>query len=322
MAYPRLLGLHHVTAISTDPQDTIDFYLDVLGLTLVKRTVNFDDPGTYQLFFGDPDATPGSVLTFFPWPGADRGRAGNGQVTAVAFAAARGTLFYWHDRLLKRGIEVSMLGQRFGDQVLGFADPDGLRLEIIESPILGPRASHGPVPDTFSLAGLHSLTMSVEGYERTAAMLQDVLGLRPLGSENRRFRYTVHEAAAPSAIIDVVCAPAGPVGLAGAGTVHHVAWRTPHDEEQREWRNVLVRAGFNVSPVMDRRYFHSIYYREPGGILFAVATDTPGFAADEPVSRLGQRLMLPPWLEPSRRVIESTLPPLTMPEAVAHLRSS
>jgi glyoxalase family protein len=322
VGYPRLLGLHHVTAIATDPQDSLDFYLEVLGLTLVKRTVNFDDPGTYHLYFGDADATPGSILTFFPWPGAHRGHVGNGQVAATSFAAPRGSFFYWHDRLLKRGIEVSRLGQRFGDQVLGFEDPDGLPLEIVETKALGPRSSQGPVPEPFALAGFHSVTLAEEGYERTAAMLQEVMGLRPVGNENRRFRYAIDDEESPASIVDVICAPAGPTGQLGAGTVHHLAWRTSNDADQRDWRNVLVRAGVNVSPVMDRRYFHSIYYREPGGILFEIATDAPGFATDEPYSRLGERLMLPPWLESSRRAIEATLPPLTMPGDVTHLRSS
>jgi len=322
VASPRLLGLHHVTAIATDPQDSLDFYLEVLGLTLVKRTVNFDDPGTYHLYFGDADATPGSILTFFPWPGAHRGHVGNGQVAATAFAAPRGSYFYWHDRLLKRGIEVTRLGQRFGDLVLGFRDPDGLPLEIVETKALGPRSVHGPLPEPFALRGFHSATLAEEGYERTAALLQEVLGLKPIGVENRRFRYAVDDEESPASIVDVVCAPAGPAGQVGAGTVHHLAWRTSDDADQREWRNALVRAGVNVSPVMDRRYFHSIYFREPGGILFEIATDTPGFATDEPLSRLGERLMLPPWLESSRRAIEATLPPLTMPGDVAHLRSS
>ena len=320
VARPRLNGIHHITAIATDAQDSLDFYTDVLGLNLVKRTVNFDDPGTYHLYFGDPGATPGSILTFFSWPHAHRGQPGNGQVTATAFAAPRGSYFYWHDRLLKRGIEVSKLGQRFGDQVIGFEDPDGLPLEIVETTALGPRASHGPVPEPFALAGFHSATLSEEGYELTATMLQDVMGLKPIGNQDSRFRYVLDDAQSPASIVDVVCAPAGPHGQLGAGTVHHIAWRTPDDGEQREWRGSLARAGVNVSPVMDRRYFHSIYYREPGGVLFEIATDEPGFATDEPAAHLGERLMLPPWLERSRRVIEAALPPLTMPEDVTHLR--
>ena len=307
-------GIHHITAIASDPQRTLDFYTQVLGLRLVKLTVNFDDPGTYHLYFGNAEGSPGSILTFFPWPGVRRGTVGNGQVSATAFAVPPDALEFWRSRLDERRIPASSAGTRFGETVLRFADPDGMPVELVATSGADPRRGwHGTsIPPAHAICGFHSATLSEEGYERTAALLQDAMGLRFVGSEGNRFRYAA-AGAVVSAIVDVVCAPDGPTGRLGAGTVHHIAWRTPDAAQQRLWRETLVQGGYNVSPVMDRAYFHSIYFREPGGILFEIATDPPGFATDEAGDHLGERLMLPPWLEPQRSVVERTLPPLTLP---------
>jgi glyoxalase family protein len=314
MTAPTISGIHHITAIASDPQRNLDFYTRVLGLRLVKLTVNFDDPGTYHFYFGDREGSPGSILTFFPWPGIRRGIAGNGQVSATAFAVRPDALEFWESRLAAQGLPVAEAVERFGERVVRFADPDGLPLELVATPGADPRGvwNDASIPRTHAICGFHSATLSAEGYERTAALLQQPMGLRLVGSEGNRFRYA---AAAPGAgaIVDIVCAPDGRSGRAGAGTVHHIAWRTPDAAQQHRWREVLVGDGLNVSPIMDRAYFLSIYFREPGGILFEIATDPPGFAIDEPADHLGERLMLPSWLEPQRPVVERTLPSLTLP---------
>jgi glyoxalase family protein len=307
-----IAGLHHVTAITADPQRNIDFYCGVLGLRLVKLTVNFDDPGSYHLYFGDELGTPGTILTFFAWPGARRGRPGPPQVTVTAFSAPRTAHDHWFARLHTAGAAPRPAADRFGDSVLAFTDPDGLRLEIIGSddPPGHPWAA-GPIPAPQALRGFHSVTLAEEGYEDTARLLQDLMHFTPAGTHQDRFRFRA--TTGPAALVDLLCVPAAPQGTLGAGVVHHVAFRTPDDPQQAAWREQIVHRGLNVSPIMDRRYFHSIYYREPGGILFEIATDTPGFTADEPAADLGTRLMLPPWFEPRRAEIERSLPPLRMP---------
>lgn len=309
MSTRTISGIHHITAIASDPQRNLDFYTEVLGLRLVKLTVNFDDPGTYHFYFGDEEGSPGSILTFFPWPGSRRGIVGNGQVSATAFAVALGSLKYWVSRLTDHGVSAQDAGTRFGEPVIRFADPDGMPLELVGTAHAAPHA----------LAGFHSATLSEEEYEKTAALLQDVMGLQYVGSEGNRFRYRAGAGSA-GAIVDVICTPDGAWGRLGAGTVHHIAWRTPDDAQQGIWRTDLVRGGYNVSPIMDRIYFHSIYFREPGGILFEIATDPPGFAVDEPREHLGERLTLPPWLETQRTEIEQAVPRLRLPQQRSHAR--
>lgn len=310
---PRLSGIHHVTAIAGDPQRNLDFYTEVIGLRLVKRTVNFDDAGTYHLYFGNATGAPGSILTFFPWPGVRRGVIGNGQVTASSFAVARDAVAFWRDRLRSFGIPVTEAEPRFDEPVLRFDDPDGLGLEIIGTERAQPTSawSRADIPADHAICGFHSVTLSAEAYEGTAALLSDVMRFALIGQDGSRYRFAAPGGAAAS-IVDVLCAPAGPEGALGAGTVHHIAWRTPDDAQQAAWRGTLVKGGYNVSPIMDRSYFRSIYYREPGGVLFEIATDPPGFATDESVEHLGERLMLPRWLEKSRPAIEHRLAPLTL----------
>jgi len=316
MTTRTITGIHHITAIAGDPQRNLDFYTTVLGLRLVKLTVNFDDPQTYHFYFGNEEGTPGSILTFFPWPGARRGVVGPSQVTAIAFAIPVDSAAYWRSHLSNHGVTVADSPERFGDSVLAVTDPDGLPLELVATSHADAMLAwkDGPIGVDHAIRGFHSATVSEVGYEQTAHLLTDTMGFAHVGSEGNRFRYQA-AGGGHGAIVDVLCTPAGRVGQLGTGTVHHIAWRTPDDVQQREWRGELARLGYNVTPVIDRTYFHSIYYREPGGVLFEIATDPPGFAIDEPAAHLGERLMLPQRFEPVRAMLERVLPPVTLPVA-------
>jgi glyoxalase family protein len=314
MTKPSIPGIHHITAMAGDPQRNLDFYTAVLGLRLVKLTVNFDDPGTYHFYFGNEKGTPGSILTFFPWPDARRGVVGSGHVTAITFAIPTGSVAYWRSRLSEHGVRVDDTGERFSETVLAIADPDGLPLELVASAHADPASAWqgAPVDREHAICGFHSATLSEEGYEQTARLLTDTMGFSLVGNEGNRFRFQTGDGGA-AAMVDVLCTPAGRVGRLGTGTVHHIAWRTPDDAQQLQWRSELARDGYNVTPVVDRNYFHSIYYREPGGVLFEIATDPPGFAIDESPEHLGERLMLPQQYESQRSALERVLPSLTLP---------
>ena len=316
MARRTIKGIHHVTAIAGDPQRNLDFYTTVLGLRLVKLTVNFDDPQTYHFYFGNEDGTPGSILTFFPWPSARQGVVGSSQVTAITFAIPLGSAAYWRSRLSEHGVTAADADKRFGESVLAITDPDGLPLELVATAHSDATMAWkgGPVDIEHAIRAFHSATVSEEGYEQTARLLTDIMGFAPVSSEGNRFRYQA-AGNGHGAIVDLLCTPAGRLGRLGTGTVHHIAWRTPDDAQQREWRGKLARLGYNVTPVIDRNYFHSIYYREPGGVLFEIATDPPGFAIDEPKEHLGERLMLPPQYEHARAMLERILPRVTLPVA-------
>jgi glyoxalase family protein len=303
-----IAGLHHVTAITADAQKNIDFYCGVLGLRLVKLTVNFDDPGSYHLYYGDELGRPGTIMTFFAWPGGRPGAVGPPQVTATAFAVPADSLGYWSARLKEHNVELKSHADRFGERVLPFADPDGMPLEIIAS--ANPQGlpwTKGPIPAEHAVRAFHGVTLSEEGYENTAKLLTDVMGFHFIGGEQNRFRYRAAGDGMASTV-DLLCVPDGREGSMGAGVVHHVAFRTKDDSQQAAWHKEIAQLGFNVSPVMDRTYFHSIYYREPGGVLFEIATEKPGFAVDESVDHLGGKLMLPAPLERYRAEIERVLP--------------
>jgi glyoxalase family protein len=306
-------GIHHITAIATDPQRNLDFYTQVMGLRLVKLTVNFDDPGTYHFYFGGENGAPGSILTFFPWPGAALGSIGPGQVVAIAFAVSIESLAYWNARLRTHGVSVHADVERFGERVMRFRDPDGVWLELVATSRTEPAAVSqiGPVPPEHALLAFHSATLSEANPDSTAA-LANVMGYELKGSEGNRLRY--HTLGQTAAILDVLHEAEAPRGRLGAGTVHHIAFRTPGNEQQLAWRDDLISRGYYVTPVIDRVYFHSIYFREPGGVLFEIATDPPGFAVDEPTEHLGERLKLPSWLEPHRNDLQRRLPRLTRTE--------
>ena len=309
----QILGIHHVTAIAGEPQQNIDFYSGFLGLRLVKLTVNYDSPETYHLYYGDENGHPGTILTFFPWPGAPKGRKGAGQVTVTSFSIPQASVGYWVERLSKHGIRFEGPINRFEDQVISFSDPDDLKLELVAHAGAEERSGwlHGPVPQEHAIRGFFGVTLSEEGYERTASLLTEIMGFHLVKEDRNRFRYEVGEGGA-GALVDVLCQPDAPTGLVSVGTVHHLAWRTPNDEQQKEWRNVLVNARLNVTPVIDRKYFHSIYFREPGGVLFEIATDPPGFTVDETLEKLGTGLVLPSWLEPLRAQLRNILPPVKL----------
>lgn len=307
----QIPGIHHVTAIASDPQRNLDFYTGILGLRLVKLTVNFDDPGTYHFYFGDEIGRPGTILTFFPWPGARRGRWGNGQVAVTSFAIPEGAIGFWRERLHHYGISVGKPRQRFDEEALVFVDPDGLQLELVaHSPAQTWQPwEAGPVPSVHAIRGFHGVTIWERDYERTAELLTDTLGFRLVAAKENLYRFSAAGDGAGS-LLDVLHRPDGDTGRGGAGTVHHVAWRTRDDAEQLAWQQEIADHGLRVTPVMDRQYFHSIYFREPGGVLFEIATDPPGFTLDESVAQLGQHLKLPPWLERRRGEVEQRLPQL------------
>lgn len=304
-------GIHHITAIAGEPQKNINFYHNLLGQRLVKRTVNFDDPGTYHFYFADEIGTPGTVLTFFPWRHVAPGVRGNGEVAATAYTVPTAALDYWRDRLDAHGVVVREAKSRFGAEVIAFADPDGMEIELIGSDAhttIQPWLN-GPIPAEFMLRGFHSATLWVAQAAPTADLLTKQLGYTFVGQEGNRYRYQ----GASNDIglyIDLVERPGQPPARMGAGSVHHIAFRTVDDTEQVEYKTQLHKANYSVSPVMDRQYFHSIYFRSPGGVLFEVATDAPGFTYDEPVAELGSHLKLPSWLEPQRAAIEAKVAPI------------
>lgn len=307
-------GIHHITAITADAQKNIDFYTGVLGLRLVKLTVNFDDPTSYHLYYGDELGRPGTILTFFAWPGAYKGRIGPPQVTTTAYCVPPDSLNFWIKHLQSKNIPVIGPTQRFGDRVLTLSDSDGMQIEIIATAnSKGQAWAAGPIPAEHAIRGFHSATLSEEGYENTAKLLTETMGFKSDGAEQNRFRYRAASGDGFASTIDLLCVPDARHGTLGAGIVHHIAFRTPDDAQQIAWRNTIASDGYNVSPIMDRVYFHSIYYREPGGVLFEIATDQPGFTADQSADALGKKLMLPPWLEPHRAGIEQAVTPLKLP---------
>lgn len=312
----EILGIHHVTAIAGDPQCNVDFYTQILGLRLVKLTINYDDPSSYHFYYGDEAGSPGSILTFFAWPGGYRGRRGVAQATVASFSVPGGSLDYWKERFDRFEVLWEPPVARFGEAVLVFYDPDGLKLELVAHPGAEERAAWqgGPIPEPYALRGFHSVTLTERSAAPTAALLTETMGFRLVQEEGERSRYTVGESGA-ARIVDLVSLPETPRGVIGTGTVHHIAWRTPDDTQQEAWRAYLTQQRYHVSPVMDRQYFHSIYYPEPGGVLFEIATDAPGFTADELLENLGTSLRLPDWLEPHRDAIQRGLLPLTLPQS-------
>ena len=315
-----IVGLHHVTAIASDPQANLDFYTQVLGLRFVKRTVNFDDPGTYHFYFGDDLGSPGTILTFFPWPRVGRGTAGVGEVTHTAFSIPADSLTYWEQRLVQRHIKFTRSPRRFEEEVLTFSDTSGMQIELVAHAEAS--AAHPPrfsdVPSAHAIRGFHGVTMLQLDATETAATLA-VMGFLPIAEEGNRLRFA--SPADPSALgnhIDILVDPQANFGRSGAGSVHHIAFRAANDESQLDWRTTITEH-LPATEVLDREYFHSIYFREPGGVLFELATDNPGFAIDEPLESLGERLCLPPWFESRRTSLEEILPPITLHKDAAEI---
>ncbi len=313
-------ALHHVTAFAGDPARNLDFYGRVLGLRLVKRTVNFDDPGTWHLYYGDGAGTPGSILTFFPIPGLPRGHRGAGQATETAFSVPPASLPFWRERLTALGVPFAEPAPRFGAELIAFEDPDGLGLELVAdaSSEARPGTAAGDIPAEHAIRGFFGVTLKLRDAGRTAAVLTGLLGYAPGVEEDGRIRFAAErEDGAMAAVVDIIEAPRAARGDDGAGVVHHIAFRVADTTGQEALRRRIAAAGHRVTPILDRQYFRSIYFREPGGVLFEVASDPPGFAVDEPAETMGGRLMLPEWLEPQRAQIERALPALDRAGVVA-----
>jgi glyoxalase family protein len=306
----RVNGLHHITAIAGAPQENLDFYAGVLGMRLVKKSVNQDDPGTYHLFYADAEGRPGTDLTFFPWTALAPPRLGHGLAVEVSLEVPADSLPFWGARLEKYGARIDDLAMRFGARVLPVVDPHGLRLALVEA-APGPGRAFTPwddssVPAERQIRGLHSARLRERHPETTASVLSSVLGFTPRGTDDGWTRYGFEDV--PGAV-DIQEARE-PRGTWGVGSVHHLAWRVDDEQHQLAMREQIEARGVSATPVIDRFWFKSVYFKEPGGVLFELATDGPGFAADEDPAHLGETLVLPPWLETSRRQIEGVLPPL------------
>jgi len=295
---PHLLGLHHITAIAGDPERNVLFYNRTLGLRLVKVTVNFDDPGSYHLYYGSGKGSPGSLLTFFPWPRAHAGRHATGETGAIALSIPEGSQDFWKSRLREKQIAFEAVSPEGGSKKLILDDPDGMKLHLVEAAPLDAalRWEEGPVSADHAIHGINHVVLDIAENDVTASrqLLETQLGLN--GGASR--------------LAEIASAGSRKRGVMGPGVVHHIAWRAADDAEQAAWRTQLLDAGLHVTPVMDRQYFHSIYFREPGGVLYEIATDNPGFLTDETYGELGKHLKLPPWLEAHRSTIEAALPPL------------
>lgn len=314
----QLRGLHHVTAISGSAQENVDFYAGVLGMRLVKRSVNQDDPGTYHLFYADAEGHPGSDLTFFPWAQMAPSRDGFGLSTEVSLAVPPGSLVFWSGRLQRYGVAVGAAEVRFGEHVLPLMDPHGLRLALVESASSLRREftawSGSPVSAEHQIRGLESARMSEANLPGTTSFLEAAMGFRHLGTENGWHRYGLAEGKSGE-YVDVREVPGAGRGAWGTGSIHHLAWRVDDEAHQAEVRASVEAGGAHATPEIDRFWFKSVYFKEPGGVLFELATDGPGFAVDEDPERLGETLVLPPWLEANRAAIEAAVPKLTMPAA-------
>ncbi len=310
----NILGLHHITAIAGPAQENLDFYAGVLGMMLVKKSVNQDDPGTYHLFYADAEGHPGTDLTFFPWAEAAPARPGHGLANEVALAVPRGSLAYWGPRLTRYGAPIGSPESRFGEKALRLRDPHGLDVALVETePAAGRSFTPGPsspVPAEHQIRGLHGARLREHKVGPTADFLSEVMGFRHVGAEAEWHRYAV-AGGGSGAFIDLAETPDSPRGFWGIGSIHHLAWRVDNEEHQAAIRKLVEAASRRPTPVIDRFWFKSVYFTEPGGVLFELATDGPGFAVDEDPAHLGEALVLPPWLEPKRKKIEAALPPLS-----------
>ena len=307
----KILGLHHITAIAGQAQRNYDFYTRILGLRLVKKTVNFDDPGTYHLYYGDEVGTPGSILTFFPWEGVQKGRPGTGMATEIAYSIPKESLEFWTKRFDEFKIKYQPISERFGEQYLSFEDPDGLILNLVVPNNDDNRKpwSTNEVNAGVAIKGFHSIVLTLRNKTATAKILTDIFGYTFLTQEGNRSRF-ITDAIETANMVDLSEEPNGQNGINAGGTNHHVAFRVKDDQLLMQFREKVRTAGFHITEKIDRNYFYSLYFREPGGVLFELASDNPGFATDEPISELGTHLMLPPQYEKSRTRIEQILPAL------------
>ncbi len=307
----RILGLHHITAIADNAKRNLDFYTQVLGLRMVKKTVNFDDPGTYHFYYGNEEGTPGTILTFFPWEGIGKGTNGSGLATHIGYSVPNGSLEFWKNRLQQFNVNVEE-SEIFGEKLISFQDPDGLQLQFIESSTPDDRKvwTTDDIKDENALKGFHNITLTLKKSDPTIKVLTDIFGYDLQKQEGERYRFTT-DAIETANLVDIIENDKIPAGRNAAGTNHHVAFRVKDDKVLMEFREKVLSAGFNITPKIDRDYFYSLYFREPGGVLFEIATDNPGFTVDEPLNELGQNLKLPKQHEPLRSKIEEVLPKLS-----------
>lgn len=308
----KILGLHHITAIAGNAKRNLDFYTKVLGQRFVKKTVNFDDPGTYHFYFGNETGTPGTVLTFFPWANVRQGRNGTGMVTNIGYAVPEGSLDFWQNRLKEFDVKQEEVVEKFGEKHLPFEDPDGLKLDLIVPNKEDQRKQWvtNEIKSDVATKGFHSVTLTLRRAEPTVAVLTDILGYHLSKQEGNHYRF-VTDSIDNANIVDLIIAPDVPAGLNAAGTNHHVAFRVKDDNILMDYREKVLSKGLNITPKIDRDYFFSLYFREPGGVLFELATDNPGFTRDEPLSELGTHLKLPKQYEGVRTQIEKVLPDLS-----------
>ena len=309
---PRILGLHHVTAIAGNAQRNHDFYTRVLGLRFVKKTVNFDDPGTYHLYYGDETGAAGTILTFFPWAHITPGRRGTGQATEIGYSVPAGSFAFWMERFDAHGVTYNQPSEKFGESYLTFLDPDGLKLELIVSKTDDPRTpwTTPEVGTDVATRGFHTVTLTLANAKGTAEILTDVFGYTLLEQHVNRSRY-VTDTVQGAAYIDLVEVAGEPPSITAGGSVHHIAFRVKDNEAELYFRKKLLEKGLQPTPQIDRDYFHSVYFREPGGVLFEIATENPGFTVDEPLAELGTHLMLPKQHESRRTQLEASLPPIS-----------
>lgn len=310
---PTVHGIHHVTCIAGDPQENHDFYTGVMGLRLVKKSVNQDAPDTYHLFYADGAGTPGTDLTFFPWPDMDPVRPGVGLTMEVVFAVPPGSLAFWRERLAAHGVTPGREERRFAERALPFRDPHGLALALVETARERPFVpwAKSPVPEQHQLRGMDVVRLWERDLEPTAGLLTGILGFERRGEDEGWVRYGLGKGGVAGAMVEVRVVPGERRGKWGTGGVHHVAWRVHDSDEQKALRERVEEAGLRPTPPIDRFWFMSVYFLEPGGVLFELATDGPGFGRDEDPDQLGERLILPPWLESKRELIEQALPPIT-----------
>jgi len=307
----RILGLHHITAIAGSAQQNFDFYTKVLGQRLVKKTVNFDDPGTYHFYYGNETGAPGTIMTFFPWEGIGRGNKGSGMATNIGYTVPDGSLDFWARRFTAFDVKQEKVAERFGEQFLSFEDPDGLKMDLVVPAVADKRAGWetSEVKADTATTGFHNITLTVKNVTPTATILTDIFGYRMLKQEGDRYRF-VTDAVEGASVVDIIEAPRMAPGRGAGGTNHHVAFRVKDDTVLMAFRDTILSKGFNITSKIDRDYFFSLYFREPGGVLFELATDNPGFTRDEPLSELGTSLKLPKQYEQNRKQIESVLPKL------------
>jgi len=303
-----ITGLHHVTALAGNAQRNVDFYTGVLGLRMVKKTINFDAPDVYHLYYGDETGSPGTIMTFFPYGGIPRGRKGVGQLTYTAFSVPTASLSFWMDRLNSYSIPYAGPYKRYNETYLRFEDFDGMGVELVATDNDNRTGwVNGKIPADYAVRGFHTVTLNEQNIDKTVKLLTETMNHTVVAEEEGRIRLQSGQGG-PGTFVDVQHAPKEVRGLQGGGSVHHVAFATTNDESQLAIREKLLTDGYNPTHVLDRNYFHSIYYREPGGILFEIATNPPGFAVDETVESLGSSLKLPEWYEPRREQIEAGLP--------------